>query len=97
MSRLAAPLADFAFRSEYSVHRRHRAEIAAFVQQIRVNAGWRLVHEAFVMQDAQDRGAFGAAERPRLRCPLCSPASGSWALAMVPIVGRSGPAQRRTR
>jgi SAM-dependent methyltransferase len=53
-----------------AVHGRHRAQVAAFIQQIRVDAGWRLIYKALVMQDAQDFGTFGTAERPRLRCPL---------------------------
>src|SRR5215510_4981006 len=97
MGRLAAPFADLAFGSQQAVHGRDRTEVAAFIQEVGVDARGRLVDEAGVVQDAQYVSTFVAAERPRLRCRLTTRPRRRLALAVAPIVRRSGPAQRRTR
>ena len=56
MGGLAAPFANFAFGAKQAVHRWHRAQIAALVQQGGVDGRRRLVHEALVVQQAEHLG-----------------------------------------
>ena len=48
--------ADLVLSAQQAVHGRHRAQVAYVIQQ--VDAGWRLVHEAVSVQDAEHFGTF---------------------------------------
>src|SRR6185295_17215833 len=97
MCGLATPFADLALSAEHAVHSWHGAQVAAFIQQVGVDAGGCLVNEALVMQHAQDRGSFSLTECPRLWHAGSGRSGWKRALSMAPIVGRSSAAQRGAR
>src|SRR5450755_2694368 len=74
MRELIAALAGLAFLFEQAIHGADGAEILSFIEQRRINSGWRAILEAFAMQMCQDRCAFRwskSAWRARPRPPDC--------------------------
>ena len=70
MPELIASLAHLAVRGEHAVHRALRAEVAAFVEQRRVDLRGRKVDEAGFVQDVEDvSGALLRRERQRRDLP----------------------------
>src|SRR6266436_1426676 len=70
MRQLIAALAHLAVLFKQAIHGANRAVILAFIEQRRINSGWRAILEAFFVQTRQDRLPFRWAEctcrrRPR--------------------------------
>src|SRR5579859_391051 len=97
MRRLAATLTHLTFGMQQAVHRRHRAQIATFIQQVGIDAGRCLVDEALLVQHAEDLGAFVSTECARLRCTFASTPRPGRALAVTPIVACACAAERHAR
>src|SRR6266542_2805217 len=97
MRRLATAFAGLALSSEEAVHGRDGAEVAALIQQVGVDAGWRLVHEALMVQHAEHLDAFGTAESAWLRRPHSTWPRRSRARAVAAIVRCSRSTHRGTR
>src|SRR5256885_8651621 len=98
MRRLASTFADLV-RPRFAAGDTwwHRAQIAAFIQQIGIHARWRLVHKALLVENAEYLGTFGRAERSRLWYPPSKWTRRRRALAMVAVVGRSSSTHCSTR
>src|ERR1019366_7524508 len=58
MSELVAAFARFASLFEQAIHGADRAVILSFIEQRRINSGWRAILEALSMEMRQDRCAF---------------------------------------
>src|SRR5262252_1479431 len=99
MGGLPPPLVDLAFGAQQAIHGWHGAEITALVREGGIDAGWRLVHEALLVQEAEHLGAFGRAERARLgrRSPSGSGGRRSRVAPVLPVVGRPRLAEGGTR
>jgi hypothetical protein len=70
MRQLIAALANLAVLVEQAIHGANRAVILAFIEQRRINSGWRTILETFFVQTSQNRIPFRRAEcacrrRPR--------------------------------
>src|SRR5713101_1822355 len=62
MDQLIAALARFAALLEQAMHGANRAVILAFIEQCRINSGWRAILEAFFVQTRQDNLSFRRAQ-----------------------------------
>jgi hypothetical protein len=90
MSELIAAFAGLAPLFEQALHGADRAEILSFIEQRRINSGWRAIPEAFAMQLCQDRFAFRRSKstwRRRLRLGHRG-AAGRTPFAVVRSAGR---------
>src|SRR5260370_40727451 len=70
MRQLIAALANLAVLVEQAIHGAYRAVILAFIEQRRINSGWRTILETFFVQTRQNRIPLRRAEcacrrRPR--------------------------------
>src|SRR3984893_2473246 len=87
MRQLIAALANLAVLVEQAIHGANRAVILAFIEQRRINSGWRTILETFFVQTSQNRIPFRRVEcacrrRPRGRCGESS------GLTALPVVRR---------
>jgi hypothetical protein len=54
---------------EQAMHAANRAEVLAFIEQRRINSGWRTILESFFVKTSQDRFSFCPIKGPRRRRP----------------------------
>src|ERR1700694_265096 len=85
MRQLIATFAGLPAPLKETIHAADGAEIFPFIEQRRINSGWRAILEAFFVQMSQDRFAFCRTERARRRRPRGGALRES-SLTAIPVV-----------
>src|ERR1035441_8675834 len=93
MGQLVAAFAGFALLFQEAMHGANRAVIVPFVEQRRINSGWRAILESFSVQMRQDRFAF---RRTQCTCWSRSQSDhcGERSCTSIPVVGSTRRKQR---
>src|SRR5881396_2224700 len=93
MAELIAPLPHLRVLGQEAIHHAFGTEILAGVEQRGIDLRRRVIHEAWLMQQGEDRGALARAERPGRGTPRRRGPRGP----APTIVGRARQPERRAR